>query len=346
MYRYLASVILSIAPGGASLAAEPPAGTSCAAALSGLPEALGAASSDAQCPGGEREASLFRAYAEFRTSDNPARSATALKKALQRYDDAGGPPSRLVGLTLIAIAERLLADGNEHAFERAARAEEVLAATAPDDISARAGAIRYQAAARLLKRRTFSSDIADAFGDATRARRLFSGDDMQREPSFLETVAWQAAILGLAAGNRRVVIDEGAAREAMAVLSPPECDPFWRRGGLAAVKRKASWAGSLMSYRRFLGVIVKIDLDEQGRASLESVAAEAAFPSKTGRPEAAARARDKSITVALDRWELESSAPLQCRAPTLVPLAAFLPEADGGGVILRDWPLNYQGSTE
>lgn len=347
-------VLLSLTLAGMEAAhAEDSGEQPCAAAHAALPDApeaalaaLDGASPGAGCAGGETEAALLRSYAEQIAGAGKSRSVSSLKKSLKRYDDSGGAPSRLVGLVLTAIAERQLAERNERAFETAGRAEAVLAATAPNDLPSRAKSVLQQAAARLLKQPNFSSDVVDAFNDASRARALLSGALTEHDPAYLSAVAWQAAILGVAASDRRVSIDQSVAAKALAVLSPSGCDASWKREELASVRRELSWSGSLMGARRFLGAVAVVELDADGAPVLKSVASEARLPALTTLPEAAIRWRDKAASTALGRWTLDASAPPECRGPTLIPFGSYVPDPGDASGVLRELPQNYQSSTE
>ncbi len=296
------------------------------------------------CEGGEAEASLLRAYAEHKVDGRNSRTASRLKDAVRRYEKGGGRPSRLVGLALLDVARRQLAESNERALETAESAERALLASAPDDRTSRARAINWQAAALLVKKPNFSSDLVAAFEQASRARRLFDEESGGGDPGFLEAVAWQAAILGLIAGDSRAAIDDAAATKALAVLAPAGCDAVWSRDSLAAVKRRRPWSGGLLSAGQVIGVVAIIDAGEDGSAAMTNIVAEARLPSLDDVRESEVRSRDKATARALKRWRVREPAPDECKSEVLAPLGAYRPERSGAGAVLNEWPINNNNS--
>jgi len=308
-----------------------------AAALS-LMQSVSRAEQD--CIGGAVHADLITAYAEFKAGGMRIRDASRLKRPLRAFEESGGAPSRLVGLAQIAVAHLQLAEINEKALATAKRAEASFLAGAPDDVISRSRAIVWQAAARLIKRPNFSADLMDAFEDASRARALFGETPDATEPAFLETIAWQAAILGLIAGDARAQVDESAAAKALAVVPSVICDAPWTRAPLATVKHRRSWTGSLMSSGVLLGAVARVDASDDGAAALGGVAAEARFPSLQDTTNAERAARDRAVSRALERWRVEAAAPADCKSGILVPLGAYRPERSGEGNILNELPLD------
>ena len=303
---------------------------------------LSAPSPDLECAGGAVEAKLLKAYAYYKSAGK-SREFDDLRSALSDYDKSGAGPSRLLGLALIEIARRRLAEGNERALRTAERAEQVLLASAPDDIGARARAILLQSATTLIKQPSFASDLIDAFDRASRARSLFGDATATSSSDHLEAVAWQAAILGIIAGNRRAQVDEAIASSALAV-GPASCDAAWDRSALASVNRRTSWSGSMMSGGGFLGVVAVVDAADDGTAVLAGIVSEARLPSIEPVQEAKFLSRDKAVRSALKRWRLSDGAAADCRSGVLAPLGVYIREADSAGAILRDWPLNYTPS--
>ncbi len=301
-----------------------------------------APSPDWECAGGESEANLLAAYAYYKSSGS-SREFDALRGAVRDYDKSGAGPSRVLGLALIEVATRQLAEGNERALRTAERAEDVLVASAPEDDGARARAILAQSAATLIKQPNFASDLIEAFDRASRARSLFGDATAASSSDHLEAVAWQAAILGVIAGNRRAKIDEAAASSALAV-APASCDAAWDRSALSSANRRVSWSGSMMSGGGFLGVVAVVDAAEDGTAVLARIAGEARLPSIDPVHEAKLRSRDKAVRNALKRWRLSDGAAAECRSGVLAPLGVYIRESGGAGAILNDWPLNYTPS--
>lgn len=297
-------------------------------------------SAEQDCIGGAAHADLIKAYAEFKAGGMRVRDASRLKRPLRAYEESGGAPSRLVGLAQSDVARLQLAEMNEKALATAKRAEASLLSAAPEDVISRARAVVWQAAARLIKKPNFSADLKDAFEDASRARALFGETPDATEPAFFETIAWQAAILGLIAGDARAQVDESAAAKALAVVPSVSCDAPWTRAPLATVKHRRAWSGSLVSSGAMLGVVARVDASDDGAAAFAGVVAEARFPSLRDTTNAERAARDRAISNALERWRVEAAAPADCKSGILVPLGAYRPERSGEGNVLNELPLD------
>ena len=330
---------------GISSAAEP---TTLCAKLISLIVADPAAAYDAlqrgpelACAGGQPEEALLRAYVAFKALDERPPEALKLRRAVKNYDKAGGAPSRLLGLSLNAVARQQLAEGKDQALRTAERAEQVFLAAAPDDRASRARSIIWQAAARLIKQPNFSSDTVDAFKEASRARGLFEGDEMTNDQAYFEAVAWQAAILGLAAGDRRAAVEDAAALSALSI-TPRGCDAVWTRGALATVRQRRPWSGHLMNGGGFLGAVAVIRAGADGAAELSEIAAEARIPSVDRIEERALRSRDRAVERALNRWRISADAPPECKSDVSAVFGVYIPEQGGAGAVLNEWPLNYE----
>lgn len=347
MKRIRLAAALCIAFTASVSAAEPT--THCAKAISLLDSDPAAAvevlqtAPELACPAGEPESALLRAYVAYRMQGERPPEALKLWRAVKDYDKAGGASSRLLGLALNGVARQQLAEGKDQALRTAERAEQVLLAAAPEDRASRARAIIWQAAARLIKQPNFSTDTVDAFNDASRARNLLEGDAMKNDQAYLEAVSWQAAILGLIAGDRRAAVEDAAALGALSVM-PNGCDGVWTRDALATVKQRRPWSGHMMNGGGFLGAIAVVQAATDGAAELSEVAAEARFPSVDRLEERAVRSRDKAVDRALKRWRIAAGAPSQCKTGVVVALGVYVPERGGAGAILNNWPLNYEPS--
>lgn len=284
---------------------------------------------------------MLRAYVEYKANGERSREALILRRAVKDYDKAGGPPSRLLGLSLNGVARQQLAEGKEHALRTAERAEQVFLAVAPDDNAPRSNAIIWQAAARLIKQPNFSSDTLDAFKDASRARRLLEGDEASTDQAYLQAVAWQAAILGIVAGDRRASVDDAAASGALALI-PEECDAVWTREALATVKRRRPWSGHLTTGGGLLGAIAIVNARPDGTSELAGIAAEARFPTVDPINEQSLRSRDRALERSLVRWRVAADTRPECRSGILVPLGVYVAERSGAGGILNELPQNYE----
>lgn len=333
-------------------AAGPESASGCAAALGLLsdnPEAALAALNSrplgASCPNGAEEEGLLLAFAAYLADGEASRDSTALRRAIRDYEKAAGPSTRLYGMALVALAERNLATGSDDAFETAKKAEEVLVVSAPDDKALIAKSILRQAAAHLLRQPNFSSDTIAAFEHATRARAVFSGDGLHENPVYLETVAWQAAILGMAAGDPRATIDAADASAAMKVFGENQCADHWSHKKFPSVRKKLQWAGNLFNARRFLGIVVAVDATAAGEAEKFEVASVARFPFLDDPTEREIKAWDKAIATALKRWTISDSAPLECRLKSYIPLGSFISGYEESVDFLSGIPVNI-GSHE
>jgi len=298
-------------------------------------EMLGAVS---DCSGGAAGSALLAAYVEYKLNQG-SREAAALSRAISDYEKADGPPSRLVALAYYEVARRQLSVGNKRAIDTAARAEAALQAAAPEDLPRRARAILAKAAARINKKPNFSSDFVEAYKDASRARELFVNADPTATLAYLGTVAWQAAILGLIAGERRANVEDADALAALSAL-PSACNAFWDRSALAVVKRRLAWSGSLVGAGAFYGVVAVVDADADGKAKLVGIAAESRLSALGRPPIGIVDARFNAVEKALQRWRLAADAPEECRTGALIPLGVYIPEAPDSGFDLSNWPSN------
>lgn len=275
------------------------------------------------------ELEVYVAYAQFKIDEESPKSAAKLRRSIRKYIKSSEPAYREIGLILTQFARYELERGDtDDGREVATRAEEILRATAPEEIDAIARAVIWKGVADIIDQPATRFSISKSYEEFERARALYAGavEDADMNLMLAESIAWQAAAAGKMATYFSVKKDAEPLGAVFALRGGLDCSNAWTANPYHSIRIKSSWARNLIEHGVPYGLIIVMDAGPEGIPENARLIAEARRPSLLLDKRESERHREEVILRSLTRWRADMvHAPAGCLKNQVLVLGGYMP---------------------